>query len=81
VPDIVLTRRDKVGFEPPQKRWLAEPALRKLTADVLLDPAADRRGLYDRSAIEEDVRRGEWRDSDGIWRALNTELWLRELID
>jgi asparagine synthase (glutamine-hydrolysing) len=81
VPDSVLTRRDKVGFEPPQKRWLAEPALRKLTADVLLDPVADRRGLYDRAPIEEDVRRGEWRDSEGIWRALNVELWLRELID
>jgi asparagine synthase (glutamine-hydrolysing) len=81
VPDSVLTRRDKVGFEPPQKRWLAEPGLRKLAADVLLDPIADRRGLYARAAIEEDVRRGEWRDSDGIWRALNAELWLRALID
>jgi asparagine synthase (glutamine-hydrolysing) len=81
VPDSVLTRRDKVGFEPPQKAWLAEPVLRKLTADVLLDPVADRRGLYDRAAIENDVRRGEWRDSDGIWRALNAELWLRGLID
>jgi asparagine synthase (glutamine-hydrolysing) len=81
VPDDVLARRDKVGFEPPQKRWLAEPGLRKLAADVLLDPAARRRGLYDRAAIEEDVRRGEWRDSDGIWRALNAELWLRALID
>ena len=81
VPETVLARRDKVGFEPPQQRWLAEPGLRKLTADVLLDPAADRRGLYDRAAIEEDFRRGEWRDSDGIWRALNAELWLRALID
>ena len=81
VPDSILTRRDKVGFEPPQKRWLAEPGLRKLTADVLLDPVADRRGLYDRATIETDVRSGEWRDSDGIWRALNAELWLRALID
>jgi asparagine synthase (glutamine-hydrolysing) len=81
VPDAVLERRDKVAFEPPQKRWLAEPGLRKLVADVLLDPAAGRRGLYERGAIEQDARRGEWRDPDGIWRALNTELWLRALID
>ena len=81
VPDAVLERRDKVAFEPPQKRWLAEPGLRKLVADALLDPAAGRRGLYDRGAIEQDVRRGEWRDPDGIWRALNAELWLRALID
>ena len=26
VPESVLARRDKVGFEPPQARWLAEPA-------------------------------------------------------
>jgi asparagine synthase (glutamine-hydrolysing) len=80
VADDVLDRRDKVGFEPPQARWLAEPPLRKLVADVLLDPGARSRGLYDPAAIERDVRNDEWRDSDAIWRALNSELWLRAFV-
>ncbi|MBA2504524.1 MAG: asparagine synthase (glutamine-hydrolyzing) [Thermoleophilaceae bacterium] len=79
VPDSVLDRTDKVGFEPPQARWLAEPAMRERIAEVLLDPAARARGLYDGAAIESDLAAGEWRDHRAIWRCLNAELWLRAM--
>jgi asparagine synthase (glutamine-hydrolysing) len=81
VPAAVLGRRDKVGYEPPQRTWLNEPALRRRIGDVLLDPGARARGLYDPAAIEEDLATGAWRDVDGIWRALNVELWLRQLVE
>jgi asparagine synthase (glutamine-hydrolysing) len=80
VPARVLARRDKVGFEPPQARWLAEPAFRERIRDTLLDPVARGRGLYDAAAIEADARAGRWRDSAAIWRALNAELWLRAMV-
>ena len=80
LPDRILARRDKVGFEAPQARWLAEPAFRERIAEVLLDPAARDRGLYDTAAIDADVRAGRWRDSAAIWRALNAELWLRAMV-
>jgi asparagine synthase (glutamine-hydrolysing) len=76
-PDEVLARRDKVGFETPQARWLREPAWITLVRDVLLDPRALGRGLYAADAIEADAAAGRWRDPAGIWRALNLELWLR----
>jgi asparagine synthase (glutamine-hydrolysing) len=76
-PAEVLARRDKVGFETPQQQWLREPAFIDRVVDVLLDPAARQRGLYRTDAIEADSRAGDWRDTDGIWRALNLELWLR----
>jgi asparagine synthase (glutamine-hydrolysing) len=76
VPADVLARREKVGFEPPQARWLAAPALRRRAEDVLLDPGAS--PLLDRAALEADVRAGAWRDPTALWRALNLELWLRE---
>ncbi|MDP9285538.1 MAG: asparagine synthase (glutamine-hydrolyzing) [Actinomycetota bacterium] len=76
VPDVVLARRDKVGYETPQARWLSEPASVARVAEVLLDSRARTRGLYDTRTIEADVRVGRWRDTDGIWRALNLELWL-----
>jgi asparagine synthase (glutamine-hydrolysing) len=79
VPPEILGRRDKVGFEPPQRRWLHEPPMRERIAAVLLDPRARRRGLYDLARVESDHRNGGWRDHDGIWRALSTELWLRDL--
>jgi asparagine synthase (glutamine-hydrolysing) len=80
VPGQVLARRDKVAFEPPQARWLAEPAFREQICDVLLDRDTRDRGLYDPAAIEADARAGRWRDAGAIWSALNAELWLRALV-
>jgi asparagine synthase (glutamine-hydrolysing) len=81
VPDGILDRTDKVGFEPPQRTWLEEPALRTHVAEVLIDPKARSRGLYDTAQIEADARAGSWRDPDGIWRAYNVEVWLRALVE
>jgi asparagine synthase (glutamine-hydrolysing) len=81
VPDSVLDRRDKVGFEPPQKTWLQDERFRKFIGEVLLDPRARARGLYDAAAIERDLRAGVWGDHAALWRALNVELWLRELVE
>jgi asparagine synthase (glutamine-hydrolysing) len=77
VPDRVLDRREKVGYEPPQARWMADPALAARARDVLLDPAARIAALVDRRALEADAGRRAWRDPAGAWRALSLELWLR----
>lgn len=77
VPEPVLTRRDKVAFEPPQARWLATVPWRERIADVLLDPATADRGVYDTTAIEADLRAGAWRDHGALWRAFCAEVWRR----
>jgi asparagine synthase (glutamine-hydrolysing) len=75
VPDLILDRDDKVGYEPPQARWLSSPrAMARLSA-VLLDATAA--GRYDTNALEQDLRAGAWRDHLAVWRAANVELWLR----
>ena len=81
VPADILRRRDKIGFDPPQARWLADPAVQSLMGEVLLDARARRRGVYDTGAIEADLGRGEWRDPVAIWRAFNAELWFGALVD
>jgi asparagine synthase (glutamine-hydrolysing) len=81
VPDSVLNRRDKVGFEPPQQTWLNDEGFRRSIGEILLDPRAGDRGLYDAKAVEADLKTGRWRDPVGIWRALNAELWLTELVE
>jgi len=80
VPAEVLARRDKVGFEPPQARWLGSEAGRAWAAEVLLDPAAREGGAIDVAAVEADLRAGAWRDPDAVWRAMNVELW-RDAFD
>jgi len=74
VPDEVLDRQEKVGYETPQARWFASEAGRAKVADILLHgpPAGPQR----RAEIERDLRGGAWRDTDAIWRAVNVELWL-----
>jgi asparagine synthase (glutamine-hydrolysing) len=76
VPSAVLGRREKVGYETPEARWLCTPAWIDRTREVLLDGSARTAGLYDRRAIEADASRGAWRDHAGIWRALNLQLWM-----
>jgi asparagine synthase (glutamine-hydrolysing) len=78
-PPEVLDRHDKVGFETPQAGWLRDPAWLRRIEEVLLDPDARDRGLYATDVIAEDRSRGTWRDPNGIWRALNLELWLRAI--
>jgi asparagine synthase (glutamine-hydrolysing) len=73
VPAEVLARRDKVGFEPPQARWLGSDAGRAWASEVLLDGAPE--GAIDRAAVEQDLRAGSWRDPDALWRAMNVVLW------
>ena len=80
IPETVLARRDKVGYEPPQRAWLESLPFRDLAGNVLLDATARRRGLYQPDEVERDLRSGAWRDHAGLWRALNAELWLRALV-
>lgn len=77
VPDVILARRDKVAFEPPQVQWLSTPAARTMLGDLLLDPAARARGLWDAERVEQDLGAERWRDHRGLWWAASVELWIR----
>jgi hypothetical protein len=49
-------------------------------SEVILDRSARGASLYDRAALEADVRAREWRDPRGAWRVFNLELWLGSLV-
>jgi asparagine synthase (glutamine-hydrolysing) len=76
VPAEILDRREKVGFETPEARWLATPEAVAQIADVLLDPSARTSAFLDGGKLEADLQGGGWRDANSVWRALNLELWL-----
>lgn len=77
VPASILERRDKVGFETPERAWLRTPETRARFAEILLDRGALTSDLLDRQVIERDVGGTDWGDSGAIWRAVNAEIWLR----
>lgn len=76
VPDRVLDRREKVGYETPEQRWFNTPAARRRLAEIVLDSPRRSSGRYDLGALERDLASGSWRDLGGLWRAVNVELWL-----
>lgn len=74
VPDVVLDRRDKIGYETPEAVWFSSDIARAHLREVLIGGSVLR--WCSRAEIEGDLSAGRWRDPTAIWRALNVELWL-----
>lgn len=74
VPDEILSRKDKIGFEPPEKEWLVSIAAQArawLSEDVQI-PFVRREALL---AQFEDVIAGRRAFSWQVWRWINFYRW------
>ncbi len=79
VPDMVLERRDKIGFASPVSTWIQGP-WRAWLIDVLHDPAFRTNGLWDGAAIARHVESQatwNWQTWSEVWRYVHACLWLR----
>lgn len=74
VPDVVLDRRDKVGFETPEKDWLS--ALRPRISEWLegLDAMEFIDSSVARTHVDE-VLSGQERFTWVVWRLINASRW------
>ena len=76
----IAERRDKIGFETPERAWFSGP-LRGWMADLLGD--ASRRDLFRRGEVDRmwtSVLEGRTA-SQVAWRVAVVELWLRRYFD
>jgi asparagine synthase (glutamine-hydrolysing) len=76
VPDAILDRRDKIGFETPEKSWLRQ--LEPWVEQVLRSEAARAVGPIRLDAAREEwarVRSGDTRADSKVWRWLNLIRW------
>ena len=74
----VLARRDKIGFVPPQDRWLREVAGR--WSDLKRAPRAEAAGYLKPGTVARTLERIAAGAPTAVpWRILNLELWLRQL--
>jgi asparagine synthase (glutamine-hydrolysing) len=78
VPDAILDRRDKIGFETPEAHWFNAPAGRERLAAIVLDRGAPTAGMIDRRAIEADLAARAWRNTEAVWRVASLALWSTE---
>jgi asparagine synthase (glutamine-hydrolysing) len=79
VPEAVLDRKDKVGFETPERGWLA--AVRPWIDRVLNSEVAAAVSPLDRSALGDEwehVRAGRTPFRSQLWRALNLIKWTEQ---
>ncbi|MCE9545150.1 MAG: asparagine synthase C-terminal domain-containing protein, partial [Planctomycetia bacterium] len=82
VPRYVFDR-PKMGFGVPLDHWFRGP-LGAMAREVLLDPAATRRGYFRPAAIEQlltEHQAGRHDHSPRLWALLFLEMWHREWVD
>lgn len=82
LPREVFTRK-KMGFGVPLDRWF-RGELRPLLHDVLLDPAALRRGYFRPEAVRQLIREhldGAFDHAYRLWSLLVLELWSQRWTD
>jgi asparagine synthase (glutamine-hydrolysing) len=80
-PEILA--RPKQGFGVPLRRWLGGD-FGRLAREVLLDPAAKRRGFFAPAAVEHLLERSDLRLDDQaqrIWALVCFELWSQIYLD
>jgi asparagine synthase (glutamine-hydrolysing) len=78
-PDVILDRRDKIGFASPVSPWLVGPWRESLN-DTLNAPDFLSNDLWDGRAIRDLVASEpawDWRTWSGVWRFVHAYLWLR----
>jgi asparagine synthase (glutamine-hydrolysing) len=83
VPESILTRRDKIGFETPEAKWFREE-LRGWLSEIMNSRSIKKRGFYNTEMLKETLERhikGAIDASRPLWRAVNLELWFRKYID
>ena len=78
LPEVIRTRRKKIGFTTPEIRWLR--AQRAFVQGVFRSPAFARRGYWDGPAVARAFKgccEGTVEESPFFWRVLDVEAWLR----
>lgn len=84
LPEVVRTRRDKMGFPVPGGRWLRGP-LRPLLLDTVARGRLQQRGIYDVDAVI--AQRDRFLASDSLtppgdlYRVFLYEAWARRHVD
>ena len=84
LPEKILERRDKIGFETPQDEWFRTPEWQVIILEVLNSESFKMRNLIDTSKALDQYRKhllGKVNVSKEIWKWIHLEYWFREYID
>lgn len=84
MPDLIIERRDKLGFPTPEDDWIREGPLLKFVENILNSDSFKSRPYFDSEACYSLFKKhlgGKVNVGRLIWRWVNLELWLQIFID
>ncbi len=85
VPDMILERRDKIGFATAEMLWLCEGPLRKKMLEIFESESFSKRKYFDAPAILDAFKKLPSQSAKkqyiNFWGCFNLELWLRKYMD
>jgi asparagine synthase (glutamine-hydrolysing) len=83
LPEIIRTRRNKIGFTTPEVEWFKR--LKTRFYGIFLSESFANRPYFNQQAVlaafEGHIKGRNTTDTMIFWRMLNVELWLREFFD
>jgi asparagine synthase (glutamine-hydrolysing) len=83
VPDVVLNRRDKIGFRAPTAEWM-RGGLRDWWQEAVTSRSFLDRGCFRAKGVLQLIRRfddGDASAADHLWRLAIVEQWARQFLD
>jgi asparagine synthase (glutamine-hydrolysing) len=84
LPELIYNRKDKVGFETPQKEWFRMPLLKEFIFDLVSSANFKNRGYINKGIAVKMLNMHLAKKADysnEIWKWLSLELWFRSFID
>ncbi len=82
LPDIIVNRRNKIGFTTPEHEWFIR--MKNRIYGIFMSESFMNRPYFNQAEVIKAFREfieGKNYDTLVFWRLLNVELWLREFID
>jgi asparagine synthase (glutamine-hydrolysing) len=83
VPEVILQRRDKIGFSTPEDIWF-RTSLKEFITGVIESVSFRQRPFFDIQKVRCHYSahlQGRKNFSAVIWRWVNLEIWMREFMD
>jgi asparagine synthase (glutamine-hydrolysing) len=83
LPDTILARQDKIGFDTPEDQWFRQKKFRELIESTIFSRSFKERGYFNLQNVERVYRQhlaGKRNASADIWKWINLEMWFRRFF-
>ena len=84
LPNLILERNNKIGFDTPQAAWFREKEFTTFTTNLIKSSRFNKRRIFDSKKILsmlEDHYKKKKDYSEILWKVVHVEMWYRIFID